>query len=206
MNSERLNKIASKIGQNDIVLDVGCDHGYLSILLKKNKLCKEVYASEISSKALEIAQNNFKKNHVKIKTFLSDGFKNIPVKFNTAIIAGMGTHTILDILNHPLAPEKLIIASNNNYYLLRKKLNEMGYKIVSEEAVLENNHFYIILLCIKSFQKLNRQELLYGISNNEEYYRYLLNERKKILKKVPWLKKIVLIKECWEIKGLIEKK
>ncbi len=206
MNSERLNKIASKISKNDIVLDVGCDHGYLSIILKKNKLCKKVYASEISQNALDNAKANFKKNHVKIDIFLSDGFKNIPVEFNTAVIAGMGTHTILNILNHPSAPEKLILASNNDYYLLRKTLNEIGYKIVSEDVVLENNHYYVILLCIKAYQKLSRKELLYGISNNETYYNYLLNERKKILPKVPLSKKIKLMKECYELKGLIEKK
>ena len=206
MNSERLKIIASKISQKDIVLDVGTDHGYLSIMLKKNKLCKEVYASEISKKALETAQNNFRKYHVQIKSFLSDGFKDIPVSFNTAVIAGMCTHTILNILKDPHTPEKLIIASNNNYYLLRKNLNKMGYKIVTEEAVLENNHYYIILLCIRANQKLKKKELLYGISNNEEYYKYLIEERKKIISQVPLLKKIKLVKECLELKGLIEKK
>ena len=145
MNSERLKLIAKKISPNDMVLDVGCDHGYLDIFLKKNKLCKMVWASDISSSALNYAKENFKKYHVKIETFVSDGFNNIPenVKFNTAVIAGMGTHTILNILNHPLSPNKLIIASNNDYYLLRKKLNEMGYKIVSEDVILEHEHYYV---------------------------------------------------------------
>ena len=172
----------------------------------KKENCGNNCYKNISQNALDNAKANFKKNHVKIDIFLSDGFKNIPVEFNTAVIAGMGTHTILNILNHPSAPEKLMLASNNDYYLLRKTLNEIGYKIVSEDIILENNHYYVILLCIKAYQKLSKKELLYGISNNETYYNYLLNKRKKILLKVPLLKKIKLIKECYELKSLIEKK
>lgn len=206
MNSERIKVIISKVSLKDTVLDVGCDHGYTSILLKKNKLCKQVYASEISANALEYAKANFKKNHVHIKTFLSDGFKDIPVFFDTAIIAGMGTNTILNILNDVKAPRKVIIASNNNYYLLRKSLNERGYKIVTEEAIRENNHYYVILLCIKEYQRLTEKELLYGISNNDDYYQYQIDVRKKIIPQVPFFKKWQLLKECRDLKRLIERK
>ena len=48
---------ASFIEKNDSVLDLGCDHGYLAIYLKKNNLCKNVIASDISSNALDIAKN-----------------------------------------------------------------------------------------------------------------------------------------------------
>ena len=47
MNSKRIKALASDVSKKDTVLDVGCDHGYLSIYIKENKLCKEVYASDI---------------------------------------------------------------------------------------------------------------------------------------------------------------
>ena len=206
MNSERLKSIASKVSKDDIVLDVGCDHGYLSIYLKLNNLCQSVYASDVSSNALEMAKKNFLKYNLDIKTFVSDGFNKVDILFNTAVIAGLGTHTILHILDYKDLPEKLIIASNNDYYLLRKSLNKLGYKIVSEEIVFENNHYYPILLCLKGKQKLTKKELLYGISNDQNYYQYLIKEREKIIPKVPLLKKIKLKKECLELKGLIERK
>lgn len=206
MNSERIKVLAKEISENDTVLDVGCDHGYLSIYLKQNNLCKEVYASDVSENALNVARNNFKKYNLDIKTYVSDGFKNVPVYFDTAVIAGMGTSTILKILDNEKTPNKLVLASNNDYYKLRKKINEIGYKIVDEQAIYENNHYYIILLCIKQKQKLTKKELKYGISNNEDYYKYLLNKNKDLIKKVPLKKKIKLLYECLILKGLIEKK
>jgi len=206
MNSERIKALANEISAKDTVIDVGCDHGYLSIYLKQNNLCREVFASDISENALNSAKKNFKKYNLKINSFVSDGFSNIPVKFDTAVIAGMGTSTILKIISHEKTPNKLVLASNNEHYKLRFSLNKMGYKIVDEQVVLENGHYYIILLCIKSKQRLTKKELMFGISNNEEYYRYLFNKNKELLKKVPLKKKVKLYYENFILKGLIEKK
>lgn len=205
MNSERIKTLASFVSAEDTVLDVGCDHGYLAIFLKKNNLCKEVYASDISKNALKMAEQNFKKYNVKIKSYVSDGFKDIPEYFDTPIIAGMGTRTILDILSLKKF-NKIIISSNNELYLLRKSLNKMGYSIKEEKVILEKNHYYVIMLVIKGKQKLNKKSLLYGISNNKEYFKYLYNKNKDLIKKVPFLKRIKLIKENKMLKGLIEKK
>ena len=206
MNSERIKTLASFVAENDVVLDVGCDHGYLSIYLKLNNCCREIYASDVSLNALNAAIKNFKKYNLNIESYVSDGFENIPVEINTAVIAGMGTSTILKIISHKKTPNKLILASNNDLYKLRKNLNKMGYKIVDEKAVLENNHYYIIMLCKKMKQKLSNSELKFGISNDENYYQYLLDKNKELIKRVPLKKKIKLIFECLILKRLIEKK
>lgn len=197
MNSERIRAIGSDIFEKDIVLEVGCDHGYISMYLKKEKLCKEVYASDLRESALNVARKNFVKHNMKIETFLSDGFNNIPVKFNTAIIAGMGTNTILNILNHKNKPRKLVLGGQNDLPRLRKEVHEMGYKLVDEQAVWENGHYYIILLfvrqdCVEIQQQLTKWEIKFGISNNDNYYAYLIKKNKEIMKKVP-------LKKWWEL-------
>ena len=206
MNSKRLNALASNVSEKDVVLDVGCDHGYLSLYLKENNLCKEVYASDISENALKSAQNNFKKHNVQIKTFVSDGFSNIPVFFDTAVIAGMGTNSILKIIDSEKTPRKLVLSSNNELFRLRKSLNKLGFKIIDERAILENNHYYSVMLVLKGRQRLNRKELLFGISNDDEYYQYLYDKNKELIPKVPFKKKIKLQYECILLKGLIERK
>lgn len=206
MNSDRIRALADDISKKDVVLDVGCDHGYLSIYLKENNLCKEIYASDISENALNVARKNFKKHNLDIKTFVSDGFENIPVEFDTAVIAGMGTSTILKILDNEKIPKKLVLGSQNELYKLRKNMYEKGYKLVDEQAILEHGHYYIILLYIKAKQKLNRTELKFGISNNDNYYNYLIEKNNEIIKKVPFKKRIILYYDNLILKRLIRRK
>ena len=206
MNSERIKALAKVISLDDKVVDVGCDHGYLCVYLKENNLCKEVYASDIKESALNMARQNFKKHHLKIETFVSDGFENVPVSFDTAVISGMGTTTILNIIKHEKTPNKLVISSHNEHYKLRRNLNKMGYKIIDEQAIFENNHYYIILLCVRAKQRLTYRELKFGISNNDDYYHYLLNKTEELVQKVPFKKKILLYKDILILKKLIGRK
>ena len=205
MISVRIKAIASFVSKEDIVVDIGCDHGYLDIYLKENNLCQEVIASDIKESALNMAKSNFQKRKLKIKTFLSDGFNNIDAYFNTAVIAGMGTTTILKILNSDKKPDKLIIASNNELAKLRLNLNNIGY-MIKDEKVIFDKHYYTIMLCNKGSQKLKKKEILFGISNNKEYFNYLINKNKEIINKVPFTKKINLLYQNYILKGLIEKK
>lgn len=208
MFSERIKAIGSNVRYGDSVLDIGCDHGYASIYVKKYRDCKKVYACDISEKALESAKRNFQKYGVKIKTYVSDGFKNVSVKVDTAIISGVGTNTILKILKEAsYLPERLVLGSQNDLYRLRKELYSMGYKLVDERALLEKDHYYVIFLYIKAPQKLTKTELRFGISNNEEYLRYLkLNNLKILRKKIPWKKRIKLRIENLILTVLIERK
>lgn len=205
MFSERIKALAEYVDKSDTVIDIGCDHGYLSIYLKENNLCKNVYASDISANALDAAIKNFKKYNLDIKTYVSDGFLNIPVKVDTAVIAGMGTITILKIISHKKTPKKLILGSHNELYKLRKNLNEMGFKIVAEKAIFEKKHYYIILSCIKGKQRLTTNELKFGISYDKNYYTYLINKNKEIINKVPFKKKIKILYENIILKYLLEK-
>lgn len=203
MKSKRLLVIASFIEKNDSVLDLGCDHGYLAIYLKKNNLCKNVIASDISSNALDIAKNNIKKYQVDIKTYLSDGLNKINDFYDTIVIAGMGTHSIIKILNDKELPPKIILASNNDYPLLRKFMNSIGYYLEKELVVLEKDKYYIVMLYIIKEKKLKKTEILFGKNNNIEYYQYLYDKNLSILKRTSLSKKIQLYYENIILKKLI---
>ncbi len=206
MNSERIKTLASFVSLEDNVLDVGCDHGYLSIYLYKNHLCASVLASDISSSALDMAKKNFSKYQVSIKAYVSDGFESVDAYFDTAVIAGMGTSTILHILDNHKCPNKLIISSHNDLFKLRKTLNKKGFKLVKEASIWENGHYYSIMLWEKGRQKLTKSELLFGISKSRDYYLYLFKKNKELLEKVPFLKRLKLRYLNYLLKGLIEKK
>ena len=77
--SKRLNTIADMIEPNSRVIDVGCDHGLLSIYLDLEKNCS-CLASDVNSNALESAKSNIVKyNSKNVETYLTDGIDNIDI-------------------------------------------------------------------------------------------------------------------------------
>lgn len=187
--SKRLESLAQFVLKNDRVVDVGCDHGYLSIFLVENNLAKKVVASDINQNALNMAINNIKKRNLKIETVLSDGLNNIDMHdINTIIISGMGTATILHILaNHEKMKNvnKIIIQSNNDHELLRKSISKMGYFLTDEKYIKDKDKWYITSLFIKSDKVNTKKELEWGLLNNVQYNKYLIDKEQNILKKIP---------------------
>lgn len=190
--NKKLLAIAKLIDKDDVVLDIGCDHAYLAIYLKKNNICKDVFASDINPNALKVARKNIEAAKQDIIAYLSDGFKNIErEELNTAVIAGMGTDTIIDIVKFaPSSVNKFIISSNNNHDTLRKYLYKNKLYIQQEIIIFEKNKYYVIMLVTKTPQKENKLTLKYGRSKCNKYYKYLLAKEKDILTKIP-SKKII---------------
>ncbi len=204
--SKRLQSLADFVLKNDKVADIGCDHGYLSIYLKENKLVKEIIASDINQKALDNAIKNIKKRNLDIETVLSDGLDNIETKkLNTLIISGMGTTTILHILDNKdklKKINKLIIQSNNDHNILRKELNNRGYYLEDEKYIYDKKKWYVTSLFVKSDKKNTSKEIEYGLLNNFHYNNYLISKEKMILKKVPFFQINIKIKKYWQLRKL----
>lgn len=210
MINKKLKAIASFINTQDTVVDIGCDHAYLAIYLKENKLCKNVYASDINENALNIAKHNIKEHNLYIETILSDGFKSIHnTSIDTAVISGMGTNSILDIIRYaPQNINKYILCSHNNLDILRKKLYEHKLYIESEIAIYEHKKYYVIMLVTKNYQKENRLSLKYGRSNDKEYLSYLLKKEQEVLNRIPKRKikkRLKHLKNTWDLKVLIKR-
>lgn len=189
--SKRLKAIASFVSYEDRVADVGCDHGLLSIYLYQNKLCKSVIASDINDNALSSAIKNISLLKLPIKTFVSDGIKNLSLDlFDTLVISGMGTNTILHILedeNRLIKVKKIILQSNNEHSVLRRKLNKKGYYLSDESVIFEKGKYYITMLFTYN-KKINTiKEIKYGLLKDDkrDYYQYLIISNKNILKKIP---------------------
>lgn len=211
--SKRLQSLAEFVVKTDKAVDIGCDHGYLSIYLKENNLVKEIIASDINENALASAKENIKKRKLDIKTVLSDGLNNIEIKdFNTLIISGMGTSTILHILDNKdklKKINKLIIQSNNDHKILRKELNKLGYYLEDEKYVYDKKKWYVSSLFIKSKKKNTDTEIEYGFLNNEDYNNYLVLQEKLIIKKIPFIKLNIKLKryiKLWRLKKVISAK
>ena len=178
---DRLQTIVDLVPKNSKVIDIGTDHAYVPIYLYLNNITADITATDISSNVLKSTYNNLKKYNLedKIKLILSDGFKNVTDTYDLAIIAGMGTHTIIDILKAKDLPKTLIISSNNDYPLLREYLNSINYTLSKEMAILDNNKYYLIMYYVYGKENLSKEEILFGKSNNNDYYNYLQNKYSK---------------------------
>lgn len=183
--SKRLKDIINHLDSQDHIIDIGCDHAKFSIYLIEYGYYNHIYVSDNKQSALSGAIDNIKENGLedKITTLLGNGLEVINNDIiDTVVISGLGTSTIKDILSNKKINQikKLVIQSNNNHEELRIFLESIGFFINKETCVFDNNKYYLTISFLRGDKKLNSQELKYGISNNKDYYLYLLDNLKKI--------------------------
>ena len=214
--SKRLLSIANLVEDNSKVVDIGCDHGLVSIYLAMTKQNISIIASDINQNALDNAIKNINKYHLedKIKTCISNGLDNINDNVDTIIISGMGGHTIVDILTNNYQKlnnvNNIIIQSNTDIEYVRRKIVKLGYYISKEELLLDKNIYYTIILFTKGKKKYTNKEYYFGpiiletntkvfqIRKTKEYDK-LINiknniPKRKILTRLKLLKEINMYK------------
>lgn len=169
----RINKIIEMCEYSDIIIDVGCDHAYISINLVKNNKCKKCIAVDINDLPLMNAKKNILNSNLdkRIECIKSNGFDFMcGVEDGTSsVIAGMGGSNIANIISNSIS--KII---KMNYILIqptayakdiRKFLFDNRIHIEKEDIIFSSGLYYeYILIFPKS------QEFL-----NEEYQKFLLN-------------------------------
>ena len=193
MISLRLKSLVKYVDRNDKVIDIGCDHALLDIYLVKELNLNNVIVSDIHEKALESGIKNIRRYGLsdKIETRLGDGLEilNEQDDVDTIIISGMGTNTILHILNNEYIKKikKMIIESNRDYDILREEVVKLGFYISKEEVIEDNGKIYIAIIFLRGERKYSYKELMYGTKemiNKDIYYDFLLNKKRTILKKL----------------------
>ena len=187
MNNKRILKILSYINREDIIVDVGCDHAYLSKLLAKRGQ-RSIACDNVKS---IIDQRKSEKHSDLITYYLSDGLKQIPEKYDYPVIAGMGTYNILKIIKESNKKfNKCLILSHSKYKELRLGMLDLGYIVDFEEVIKDNNKFYNLIMFKKGNKNYTEEELYIGINHKnlkllKEKNNYLKNKYNKIKNKLP---------------------
>ena len=213
--SKRLKSLAGLVTKDDIVADIGCDHALLDIYLVENNIVPKVLASDINENALNGGIKNIQKYHLedKITVKLGSGIETITPDINTLIISGMGASTIIKILSHENINQisKIIIQSNNDYYLLRSNICSKGFYISHESVIYEKGKYYINIVFLRGHQHYSIKELTYGpilMNGNKDYFEFLYNKNRNILENIPKYKiskRISIIKANLLLKKLKRK-
>ena len=187
--SERLKVIGDFINEEDKVIDIGCDHALLDIFLCEKYGNLKIIASDIHIGAIENAKTNIDKYEMndRIDLRLGDGLTIINKdEIDTIIISGMGFLTIKDILSNEPKMEnvkKIVVQSNTDVVKLRKFVIKLGFKIVKEELVKDNDIIYTVIEFNRGKEKYSYDEIYFGPiilkNKNELFYEYY---SKKLLK------------------------
>jgi tRNA (adenine22-N1)-methyltransferase len=147
--SKRLSVIASFVS-GSTVADIGTDHGMLALCLAERSEITKVVATELNINPLERAKSNI--SHTKVELRFGFGLQPISAgEVDTVIIAGMGGHTIADILN--ASPDvvkgtlRLILQPQHDIAFLRRFIHNKGINIINEQMVFERGKYYTVIVC-----------------------------------------------------------
>lgn len=199
---EMLKQEAQTEGQIPCILDIGCDHAFISIACVKECVAKHVIAMDVRKGPLEIARSNIQSYGLEksVETRLSDGFEQAKVgEASWAVIAGMGGALMCHILKngrrHLDAGIGLILQPQSEPEVVRYLLSEEKYEIVDETFLQEDGKFYTIIKAKKADIRiqLNAAQAIYGpilIKNRDFLFLDYLNQE--------WEKKETLLNKLSE--------
>lgn len=193
--SKRLQAIVDMIPENVTVVDIGCDHALLDIFLTERGK-NTCIATDIRSGVIELAKRNIQMHHLEdtITLVQSDGLQSvIPPNGSVAVIAGMGTTTILQILNNPKIYlfSEFIIQTNNEWEFLRKEVSKRGFQIIEERVLLDRSKYYILMKWTKGKTCYSTKQCFLGpllmlSKESKSYYQYLFQQYIQLYAKIPF--------------------
>lgn len=150
--SVRLQAVADMVSKGRRVADIGCDHGYVSIYLYRQRQCERVIAMDVKKGPLERAKTNIERYGLSdyIDVRLSDGTAALnPGEADTLLMSGMGGRLTIRILEEGFVRlgrfEELVLQPQSELFLVRAFLRRQGIQIVDEQMVIDDGKFYTII-------------------------------------------------------------
>ena len=154
--SRRLNLVLDIMESCSLLLDIGCDHGYVCIEAINKKKAKRAIAADTAKLPLAAAGVNIEACGLSgsIDTLLSDGFKGIDknISPDCVNITGMGGRLIIKILREGLECgadfgkiKQLILGPQSDTELLRHYVvDELGAYIKNEYCIYDDGKYYML--------------------------------------------------------------
>lgn len=189
--SKRLQTICDLVDKNSSIIDVGCDHALIDIYLVQHKKVTAI-AADVNYNALSIAKKNILSYHLEnqIKLILTDGVEGLSTKDKTILICGMGTQTIIDILNHmqQYDMKDMILQTNHDQEGLRRYLMDKGFEFIDEIYLKERGKSYLIMKVKLNKKNYSKVDEWIGPIIKKKYPDYVqeyLEKQYYILNRIP---------------------
>lgn len=215
--SIRLQAVADMVSKGRRVADIGCDHGYVSIYLCRQRQCEKVIAMDVKKGPLERAATNIQRYGLSeyIDVRLSDGTTALqPGEVDTLLMSGMGGRLTIRILEEGFARlgrfEELVLQPQSELFLVRAFLRQHGIKIVDENMIVDDGKYYTVIKAqwvTTDTQHVNQNEQSgYMDLGDDRKYRQIVEDYfgPVLLKKRPEAFLMYLQKEAEKTKQLLE--
>lgn len=149
------------------IAEIGADHGILSAHLLKRGLCKKMIITDRSAVSLDKARRLFLMHNLDQNADfrVGDGFFVLPKPADAVLIAGMGSESILSILENAKSEQRrvpLILQANGKQHLLRRWLFANQYIVEAEAIAKENRRFYIVIRAVPGEKNYTDKEAFLG--------------------------------------------
>lgn len=145
-----MHMVAGMVRRGNVLADIGCDHGYLSVWLVREKIVGHAIAMDLREGPLKKAQESIRFFHQTetIETRLSDGMDELhPGEADRIVIAGMGGILMKDIIKRGSAcvreAGQLVLQPQSDPELVRAEVFAQGFTITDEQACFEDGKWYI---------------------------------------------------------------
>ena len=150
--------LADMVTPGNRLVDVGCDHGYLSIYLVREGVCPEALAMDIRKGPLACAEEHIRESGLGdyIKVRLSDGLEAYAAgEAETMVCAGMGGRLMEKILTDSMEKvrqlKELILQPQSELQEFRIFLRKSGFAVTKESAVCEEGKYYFAMKAVPWF-------------------------------------------------------
>ncbi len=164
----RIELLASLCKGSKVICDIGCDHAYVIVQAIEKYGVAQALAVDIAQGPLQNAYQNILRHNLEsqVQCICSDGFKRVPLDcFDTVILSGMGGLLIMDILRPYLAmlkDKKMILGAHSDVRLLRQFLFEHGFSISFEQAIIDKDIYYEIMVAEYKSTFYDEYDMDYG--------------------------------------------
>lgn len=197
--SRRLQALCDMVTPGRTVVDVGCDHGFVSIYLVQRGISPSVLAMDVRTGPLSRAKEHIAEYGLTdyISTRLSDGLKEFQDgEAQSLICAGMGGRLMTRILTESRGKarnlQELILQPQSELPEFRRFLRAEGYELMDENILYEEGKYYFLMKvrysgqsnAVVDLENLEEQGTTIGNTNilQEKYGELLLERRAPVLK------------------------
>ena len=148
----RLRAAAELVRPGHPAADIGCDHGILTAALLGSGRCPRVIAADLRPMPLSVARRNLTAKGLieQADLRLGDGLSVLePGEVRDIVIAGMGTETIIQILEAARwvydPAVRLVLVPATKHSILRRWLRRSGFALAEERLAHANGRWYTVI-------------------------------------------------------------